>query len=258
MEIAQKEKIYGYLFKVILSLILLFCLYNVISILFLSYYGGKTLHSRISSSANSIKINLRRAGPKDAENEIYRSALANKIDGSSRAKPVERVLIFAGPLKTVAEEAEEAVVLYEEAEASSNIEIVFKGLADNLAYINIRREIDGQWYEHGFPTKPGERIGSEKTLGGEKIDFTTNYVLQDIIYEAQRPVTLMKKVVIFNETGKFAGTRMIPGETFMKTTSKIKYKDRDAGVINELWLENPEKLEDKAKSTLSKYGAETE
>ena len=96
-------------------------------------------------------------------------------------------------------------------------------------------EIDEKWHEYGFPTKIGERIGGKKISGSKTLDFTTNYVLQDIVYKAQRPTTLMKKAVILNDAGEFVGTRMIPGKTFMKTTSKIKYKD-EYGNINELWL----------------------
>ncbi|MFQ5685883.1 MAG: hypothetical protein ACE5GV_04405, partial [Candidatus Scalindua sp.] len=99
--------------------------------------------------------------------------------------------------------------------------------------------------------------------------FTTNYVLQDIVYKAQRPTTLMKKAVILNDAGEFVGIRMIPGETFMKTTSKIKYKD-EYGNINELWLkesarttkveeeELSENVEEKAKPAVSKESAAIE
>ncbi len=83
--------------------------------------------------------------------------------------------------------------------------------------------------------KAGEQIGAEKIIGGKKVNFTTNCILQDIIGKAQRPVTFMKKVVILNEEGEFVGTKIVPGETFMKSTSKIVYKD-DQGSISELWL----------------------
>ena len=269
MENAQKNKVYGYLFKVVLSLISLFCLYNVVSILFLSPYSGKKLQSRISSTVNAIEYNIKRAGPKNTEKVINKSNLINKDNGSSWAKKIERNSIFAGRVDANIEKAEEEFVIYEQVEVSASTEIIFKGLADDLAYINIRREIDGKWREHGFPTKIGERIGGKKISGGKTLDFTTNYVLQDIVYKAQRPTTLMKKAVILNDAGKFVGTRMIPGETFMKTTSKIKYKD-EYGNINELWLkesartkkieeeELSENAADKAKPTVPKKGAAIE
>lgn len=234
METAQKDKVYGYLFKVVLSLISLFCLYNVVSILFLSPYSGKKLHSRISGAVNAIEYNIKHAGPENTGKVTYKSNLMNKVNGPARAKQIERTSIFDGPVISNAEATEELVV-YEQVEAPANTEIIFKGLADGLAYINIRREIDGQWYEHGFPTKIGERIGGKKISGGKTLDFTTNYVLQDIVYKVQRPTALMKKSVIFNDAGEFVGTRMVPGETFMKTTSKIKYKDEN-GNIKGLWL----------------------
>lgn len=240
METAQKEKVYGYLFKVVLSLILLFCLYNVVSIFFLSPSRVKKLQSRISSAVNTIESNIRRAGPENMEEIIYEPQMVNKVKGSSLSKQIERTSIFAGPVKTKTEIAETEIVQYENIKEPANLEIVFKGIADDLAYINIRREIDGQWHEHGFPTKIGEIIGGKKILGGKPLDFTTNYVLQEIVYKAQKPTTLMKNVVILNDSGEFAGTTMAPGETFMKSTSKIKYKDEN-GNTKELWLKESAK-----------------
>lgn len=192
------------------------------------------------------------------EEIIYEPQMVNKVKGSPLSKQIERTSIFVGPVKTKTE-----IVQYENIEEPANLEIVFKGLADNLAYINIRREIDGQWHEHGFPTKIGEIIGGEKILGGKTLDFTTNYVLQDIVYKAQRPTTLMKNVVILNDSGEFAGTTMVPGETFMKSTSKIKYKDEN-GNTKELWLKESAKTikveeeeiveDDKAKPAEPKEG----
>jgi hypothetical protein len=147
------------------------------------------------------------------------------------------------------EETEEEIGQYEEIEVVYNTEIIFKGIVDGLAYIYVRKEKDGQWREHGFPTKIGEKIGRKKIIGGKMFDLTTNYVLQDIVYNVQRPVTLNKKIVVLNEAGEFDGTRIVPGETYMKSTSKIKYKDKK-GNINELWLMESE-------STLSANRDET-
>ncbi len=235
MEKAQEDKVYGYLFTVVLSLISLFCLYNIVSILLLSPYSEKKLQSRISNTVNAIENNIKRAGLENTEKVINKSNLINRVNGSAWAKKIERTSIFAGRVDANIEKSEEEFVIYEQVEVPAGTEIIFKGLVDDLAYINIRREINGKWREHGFPTKIGERIGGKKISGSKALDFTTNYVLQDIVYKAQRPTTLMKKAVILNNAGKFVGTRMIPGETFMKTTPKIKYKD-EYGNINELWL----------------------
>lgn len=269
MENAQKDKAYGYLFTVVLSLISLFCLYNVVSILLLSPYTGKKLQSRIASTVNAIEYNIKRAGLDNTEKVIYKPNLINKVNGSAWARKIERTSIFAGRVDVNREKAEEEFVIYEQVEIPASTEIIFKGLVDDLAYINIRMEIDGEWSEYGFPTKIGERIGGKKISGGKTLDFTTNYVLQDIVYKAQRPTTLMKKAVILNDAGEFVGTRMIPGETFMKTTSKIKYKD-EYGNINELWLEESarttkveeeelsENVEEKAKPAVSNESAAIE
>jgi len=235
MQTIQKEKVYGYAFKAVLSLILLFCLYNVICILFLSPYSGGKLRSRVSNAVNAVESNLKHAGPKKTEKIIYKSSLVNKTNDSSWANQIKRATVFAGPTKIRVEKAEEEIVQYEEVEVTGNTEIIFKGMVDDLAYIDIRKEIDGQWHEHGFPIKVGEKIGKKKIIGGKMFDFTTNYVLQDIVYNVQRPVTLNKKVVVLNEAGEFYSTRVVPGETYMKSTSKIKYKDKN-GNINELWL----------------------
>ena len=266
MEKAQEDKVYGYLLTVVLSLISLFCLYNIVSILLLSPYSGKKLQSRISNTVNAIENNIKRAGLEKTEKVINKSNLINNVNGSAWAKKIERTSIFAGRIDVNREKAEEEFVVYEQIELPASTEIIFKGLVDDLAYINIRMEIDGKWNEHGFPTKIGERIGGKKISGGKTLDFSTNYVLQDIVYKAQRPTTLMKKAVILNDDGEYVGTRMIPGETFMKTTSKIMYKD-EYGNINELWLkeserttkveeeELPENMEEEAKPSASKKSA---
>ncbi len=229
MRIVLKEKVYGYAFKAVLSLILLFCLYNVVCIL---YSGGK-LRSRVSSAVNAVESNINRAGPKRTENIIYRSNLVNKTNDSSWANQIKRATVFTGPTKI--KSRTEAIVQIEEVEVIDNAEIIFNGIVDGLAYIFIRKEIDGQWRAHGFPTKIGEKIGKKKIVGGKMLDFATNYVLQDIVYNAQRPVTLNKKIVNLNVAGGFDGTRTVPGETYMKSTSKIKYKDEN-GITRELWL----------------------
>ena len=225
----QKEKVYSSAFKAVLSLILLFCLYNVVCIL---YSGGK-LRSRVSSVVNAVESNINRAGPKKTENIIYESNLVNKTNYSSWANQIKRATVFTGPTKIKSRTG--AIVQIEEVEVIDNAEIIFNGVVDGLAYIYVRKEIDGQWHAHGFPTKIGEKIGKKKVVGGKMLDFTTNYVLQDIVYNVQRPVTLNKKIVDLNEAGGFVGTRIVPGETYMKSTSKIKYKDEN-GITRELWL----------------------
>ena len=263
MQTVQKEKIYSYAFKAVLSLILFICLYNVVCILFLSPYRGGRLRSRVSNAVDAVETIIKHAGPKKAEDIIYKSNLVNKTSDSNWANQIKRTTLFAGSMKIRAVEAVEEIVQYEEVEETDNTEIVFKGMTEGVAYINIKKEIDGQWREHGFPTKVGDKIGNKKIVGGKVLDFTTNYVLQDIIYNAQRPVTLNKQIVNLNEAGEFIGTRIVPGETYMKSTSKIKYKDEN-GNVSELWLKEYEKMftvkdekpyeqtEDNAGSTVSK------
>jgi hypothetical protein len=269
MQTVQKEKIYGYALKAVLSLILLFCLYNVVCILFLSPYSGRKLRSRVSSAVNAVESIIKHAGPKKTENIIYKSNFVDKTSDSSWANQIKRETLFAGPTMLRVVKAEEGIVQYEEVEETDNTEIIFKGMADGLAYIYIRKEIDGQWREHGFPTKVGERIGNKKIVGGKTLDFTTKYVLQDIVYNAQKPTTLMRKILVLNEKGEFVDTRVVPGETYMKSTSKIKYKDEN-GNIKELWLKEFEKtvkvedeksyenMEDSAESTVQQEGATIE
>ncbi|MCP4252079.1 MAG: hypothetical protein GY775_01505 [Candidatus Scalindua sp.] len=236
MQTVHKEKVYGYAFKAVLSLILLFCLYNVVCILFLTPHSGGKLQARVFNAVSTVESIVKHAGPKKAVNIIYKSKLVNKTGDSSWANQIKRETIFSGPKKIRVVNAEEEIVQYEEAEkVVGNTEIIFKGVSGNVAYINVKKELDGEWREHGFPTKVGEKIGNKKIVGGKMLDFTTNYVLQDIVYDAQRPVTLEKKIVNLNEAGGFIGTSIVPGETYMKSTSKIKYKDEN-GNISGLWL----------------------
>ncbi len=234
MQVVQSEKLYNYLYKIVLCLILFFLIYNVVVILFISSYEEKELQSRIMSVVNTVESNLKHASPMKSEEIVGKSRSINDTPASLLAGPIKRTMIFMGPVgdeEQIADQYKRVDIV----DITDATQIDFKGVTGELVLINVRRKIDEQWYEHGFPMKAGERIGAEKIIGGKKVNFTTNCTLQDIIGKAQRPVTVMKKVVILNEEGEFVGTKMVPGETFMKSTSKIAYKD-EQGSISELWL----------------------
>jgi hypothetical protein len=218
-------------------LILLFLVHSIIT-LFVSRFEEKKRWPRILNIVNAVESNLKRAGPTTPEEIIDESLPANDTPDSFFAGPIKKASIFAGPAGDIEIEIgveEEEAVQYKRVDIQDATEIVFKGVTGDLVLVNVRRKMDEQWYEQGFPIKAGEQIGTEKIIGGKKVNFTTNCVLQDIVGKAQKPVTVMKKVAILNEKGGFVGTRRVPGETFMKSTSKIVYKD-DQGTTKELWL----------------------
>ena len=238
MQMVQSEKLYNYLYKTVLYLILLFLIYSIIT-LFISRFKERNRWPKISNVVNAVESNLKRARPTKPEEIIDGSLPANDTPDSFLAGPIKKASIFAGPAGDIeiGMGVEEAHVEaeYKRVDIEDATEIIFRGVTGDLVLVNVRRKMDGQWYEQGFPIKAGEQIGAEKIIGGRKVSFTTNCVLQDIVGKAQKPVTIMKKVAILNEKGGFVGTRTIPGETFMKSTSKIVYKD-DQGTTKELWL----------------------
>ena len=239
MQVVQSEKLYNYLYKTVLCLVLLFLIYNIIT-LFISRYEEKKRWPRISSVVNAVESNLKHARSTKPEEIADTLHTVNNVPYLPLVEPIKRTSIFTGPIQDVeigmgVEEKLAETGQYERVDIPDATKIAFKGVTGDLALINVRRKIDEQWYEQGFPMKAGEQIGAEKIIGGKTVNFTTNCLLQEIIGKAQRPVTLMKKVVILNEEGEFVGTEMVPGETFMKSTSKIVYKD-DQGSISELWL----------------------
>jgi hypothetical protein len=224
MQVTQRKKVYDYFYKTAIYLFLLFIIYNIIMILFFSRYKEKKRWPRILNVVNNVEYNLKHAKP-------TKSVVDKSIDsGSPLAGPIKKASIFTGP-----EGDEEQIKKYVRVDIKDATKIDFKGITGGLVLINVRRKIGEQWYEQGFPIKAGEQIGAEKIIGSKKVNFTTNCILQDITGEAQRPVTLMKKVAILGEEGEFVGTRMVPGETFMKSTPKIAYKD-EQGSTKELWL----------------------
>ncbi len=246
MQVLQKDKVYGYLFKIGLTLILLFCLYNAFCIIFLYPYGSKKLKSRISNAVNSIEFNIKHSGPINAIKTEHKSNLTNIVKGSPWANQIKRTAVFIGPENlnvkiTDTKDLEKEIVLDKIVDETANTEIIFKGLANDLAYIHIRKQMDGKWYEYGFPTKVGERIGRKKTLGRKNLNFTTNYVLLEIDHNTQKPAILKSRSIILDAAGNFVNTRMVAGESFFKTTSKIKYKNEN-GNTKELWLGESEKM----------------
>ncbi len=239
MQMVQSEKLYNYLYKIVLYLILLFLIYSIIT-LFISRFKEKKRWPRILNVVNAVESNLKRAGPTKPKEIIDEPLPVNDTLDSFLAVPIKKASIFAGPAGDIeigmgVEEDTAEAVQYKRVDIQDATEIVFKGVTGDLVLVNVRRKMDEQWYEQSFPIKAGEQIGAEKIIGGKKVNFTTNCVLQDIVGKAQKPVTVMKKVAILNEKGGFVGTKMVPGETFMKSTSKIVYKD-DQGTTKELWL----------------------
>jgi hypothetical protein len=230
MQVAQSEKLYNYLFKILLCLISIFLIYNIIVILFISRYEENDLGLRALSVVNAVEFNLKHARPAKSEEIADKSFQINDTPESALAETIKRTSIFAGPVGD-----EEQTIQYKRVDIMDATKIDFKGVTGDLVLINVRRKMGEQWYEQSFPMKAGEQIGAEKIIGSKKVNFTTNCILQDIIDKAERPVTVMKKVVILDEEGEFVGTRMVPGETFMKSTSKVVYKD-DQGSTKELWL----------------------
>ncbi len=229
MQVVQSEKLYNYLYKTLFCLLTIFLIYNITAILFISRYEEKKLGLSVSSVVDTVESNLKNAGPKGIVAQLPEPAPVTPL-----VESIKRTSIFDGPVGD-----EEQTIQYKRVDKRVDItdatKIVFKGITGDLVLINVRRKINEQWHEQSFPMKAGEQIGAEKIIGGKKVNFTTNCVLQDIVGKAQKPVTVMKKVAILNEKGGFVGARMVPGETFMKSTSKIVYKD-DQGTTKELWL----------------------
>ncbi len=225
MQVVQSEKLYNYLYKTLFCLLTIFLIYNITVILLISRYEKKDLGLRVSSVVDTVESNLKNAGPKGIVAQLPEPAPVTPL-----AESIKRTSIFDGPVGD-----EEQIIQYKRVDITDATKIDFKGITGDLVLITVRRKKGEQWYEQSFPMKAGEQIGAEKIIGGKKVNFTTNCVLQDIVGKAQKPVTVMKKVTILNEKGGFVGTRIVPGETFMKSTSKIVYKD-DQGTTKELWL----------------------
>lgn len=270
MDIVKSKKIFDYAYKAVLSVLALFIVYNLVSIFFVSRLKEKKLWSRISSTTRTLEANLKRAHPPAGTEEgVVGTKLVEKVDNDLFKKVIERTSIFAGPLwgRSIGEKREEMPekenFTYRESEIPIPTQISLKGVVDKLALVMVRRKIHEVWHEHSFPLRRSDQIGSEKIIRNVKYDFTTNCVIQDIINEVERPVTLMKKIVLISDAGKFVGTKMVPGETFMRNTAKITYKDEE-GVTKDLWLgesqiiteepkEEPNWREDPVGAVKSKY-----
>jgi len=231
MKILKNKKIFDHAYKAVLLLIILFIVYNLMSILFISRIKERRLGARISSTTHTIENNLKRSRPPELKEEEYGEKVA-----LIEPKLITKISIFAGPENIREDDNKgEEDLHYVQVDIPHATEIALKGITDKLALINVRRKINDVWYEHSFPLRIREQIGAEKIIQNKKFDFTTNCILDEIINGVERPITMQKKEVLLSDAGKFIGTRMVPGDTFMKTTSKITYKD-EGGVIKDLWL----------------------
>ena len=270
MDILKKKKISDYTYKAVLSLLTLFILYNLVSIFIVSRMKERKLWSRISSTTSTLEANLKRAHPPvEPEESAAETRLVDKANTVLFNKLIEKTSIFAGPVwenkirEETVDRPETEIVHERRTENQLPTQISLKGVTDKLALVNVRRKINEVWRQYSFPLRNSDQIGSEKLIRNVKYDFTTNCVVEDIINKVERPVTLMKKVVVLSDAGKFVGTRMEPGETFMKNTAKITYKDEE-GITKELWLgesqiiteepkEEPNWREDPVGAVKSKY-----
>ncbi len=242
MDILKNKKIFDYAYRTALSILVLFILYNLVSILFVSRLKERKLWSRISNTTSTLEANLKRAHPpKEFEEDATETKLAGNFSHLHINRSIGNTTIFAGPSNRrriddkIEEQLEKDTYIYVERETPIPTQISLKGVVDQLALVNVRRKINEVWHEYSFPLKNKEQIGAEKIIKNIKYDFTTNCVVEDIINKVERPVQMMKKVVKLSDAGKFVGTQMVPGETFMKSTAKIIYKD-EKGTTKELWL----------------------
>ena len=230
MNILKNKKIFDHTYKAVLLLMILFIVYNLLSILFISRIKERRLGARISSTIHTIENNLDRSRPPELKEEEYGKKVV-----LIEPKLIKKISIFAGPEKILEDDKREDSETYVQVDIPHATEIVLKGITDQLALINVRRKINEVWYEHSFPLRSREQIGAEKVIHNKKYDFTTNCILEEIISGVERAITMQKKEVLLSDAGKFVGTRMVPGDTFMKTTSKITYKD-EGGDLKNLWL----------------------
>jgi hypothetical protein len=241
MDISKNKKIFDYTYKAVLSVLALFILYNLVSILFVSRLKERKLWSRISSTTSTLEGNLKRAHP-PAEVDTTDTMLAHNVYNIHFNKSIKETLIFGGPIRErkIVDDGTEGrpgpgTVPIRKPNSSIPTQISLKGVADQIALVNVRRKIDEVWHEYSFPLRNSDQIGAEKIIKNVKYDFATNCVIEDIVSKVERPVTMRKRVVLLSDAGKFIGTKMVKGETFKKKTAKIIYKDED-GVIEELWL----------------------
>ncbi len=259
MEIAQKEKLYDYLIKIALAVLILFFVYNIVNILFLSRGKEKKLWSRVQDPIKVVKSNMVRSEPPKPEVQEIQPYMPSVVS-------IERTSIFSGPKKEKITEAppppppkpEVQEIVIEEGDRFKDLVdtwLIFKGVTDDIALINVRRNINEQLKEHSFLIRIGERIGEEKIIAKRKVDLTTNCLLLDIAINAQRAVTLRKKVVILDEEGGFVGTRMAPGEKFKKNVPKIAFRD-EKGEIQDLWLGGEVQVVEKPKEEEKKTFSE--
>lgn len=121
-----------------------------------------------------------------------------------------------------------------EVDTPGDIEFIFKGGTADLALIHIRKLYKDKWWAESFTIGKGERIGGEKTLGGEAIDFNTHCKLVSIVLAAQKPFIVKKTLTLRNEKGEFIGTSLTE-ETHLISTSKITFEDKKSGSYN-LWI----------------------
>jgi hypothetical protein len=270
MDILKNKKIFDYSYRAVLSLLVLFILYNLVSIFFVSRFKERKLWSRVSSATRTLEANLKRAHPPEGvEEDAKETKLAHQVNNIHFKKSITKTSIFAGPIRGGDVVTEKEMDVKEtnftpvERKIPIPTQISLKGVADRIALVNVRRKINEVWYEHSFPLRNSEQIGAEKIIKNVKYDFTTNCVIKEIINKVERPVVMRKKVVLLSDAGKFIGTKMVPGDTFMKNTSKIIYRDEE-GVTKELWLgesqiiteepkEKPSWREDPLGAAKSKY-----
>lgn len=266
MEIQQRDKLFGYLTKIILSLISLFLIYNIAGILFLSRGKDKKLLSNVSDTIQRIDSNLKLSDPKkikgkkkgEKDEEVVISQLM--VDDDYLTISEKKISIFSGPIIEEEKEEipEEMVVVVdllpgsgpgsdepvlksiemgpiEYVDTKLETELVFRGVTNGLALISVRRNIEGQWQEQGFPMKVGDRMGQEKIWGGRKVNFITNCILIDLFEKAERKKELQKTVVNLDENGRFIGTKVVPSGYYTETSAKIEYWNEEVQK-SVLWL----------------------
>ncbi len=140
-----------------------------------------------------------------------------KIEKNFREMPEPPRMQFEAPMPPDSERMAEF--------APGDTEIIFKGGTREKAIVLIRKTTGEMVIEQNFFIRPGDGIGVNKPIIGEKlIDYMTGCSLLEIIDYAKKALNANKIKVNLNENGEFVSSSNISEPYYVKTM-KIRFKN---------------------------------
>lgn len=240
-----KDYLFKHVEKYSLGLTVCYLLYILIYTIIVLHRETHGINSKILSFSGTIEGKLKTSKPPAIDTELEKAAhLERRFTDPPAVNVLQRPRIFCrftdeGVISDITtrdlmKKSELHTLPHLMVDTQGDTEFIYKGGTAELALVLVRKLYKEKWWVESFTVEKGNTIGEKKTIGKEKVDFSTHCKLKEIVPDAQKPLVVKKTAVLRNDKGEFLGTSLTE-ETHMISASRIVFEDKKGGAYN-LWV----------------------